>query len=452
MLRKDLNRVLMITLVVGATIGGGIFITPGSLASAGGSGSMVGFIITFIGGLALAYVFSQLGYSNPVSNGLYEYPKSAFGKFMGATVGWAYWVFMWASTPSILIGLAGYLAFWIPAFDSNQTLIFLVGTVIIWIFTVINLRGIKSGATWGMWFTIAKLAGIAIFIVIGLTHIHLSNLTPILPNGPSSILPMLTILMYSFLGMESAVVMGEEGENKDVVRVGAFYSYIIIALLYGLVLFVSFGAMPSADLANSSKSLVDVSKITMGGLGQNFIAIIALISIVGGVVSSIPLVGRISLAMARDGFFPKGMASINKNGAPHTSLIVGAICSNLLLATVLFKSTKAAFDFTMLITTLFGLIPYALTMVSIIILKVNQPDTYTFAGSRWTKILVASIVAFIFTGLAIYGSGAEPAMWALLTIVIAGPALWAYLVLRAHSEAKSAVTKVAVTLTPSGDD
>jgi len=42
--------------------------------------------------------------------------------------------------------------------------------------------------------------------------------------------------------------------------------------------------------------------------------------------------------------------------------------------------------------------------------------------------MVTAIIAFIFAALAIYGSGAEVAMWALLTIIIAGPALWAYLV------------------------
>ena len=427
MLKKDLKPILMIALVIGATIGGGIFTVPSSAAAIAGSGAIIGFLVAGVAALAMAFVFGELGFSHPVSNGLYEYTKSAFGNFMGAVVGWCYWIFMWSGVTSVLIGFMGYLAYFIPGVDENPWAMFLIITALIWVFVVINIAGVKTGATWGMVFTIIKLVGLAAFIIVGLTKINFANFTPLLPQGGGSIIATLAFFFWCFCGIESAVTVGEEAQDAETVRKGSVWGTLAIVIVYGLTLFVCFGVMSSIDLANSNKALIDVANLSLGSWSGIFMSIVAAISIIGCANNTVLLTGRISYAMAQDGMFPKMFGTTNNSKAPASSIILGAVCANLLLITVLFKSTRAAYDFTLLFATLFCLIPFVLTMVATIILKVTHPERYKFDTKRWPLIVICSIVGFVFCVVAIWGAGFESMVWGFLTIVVGAPVLWAWL-------------------------
>jgi APA family basic amino acid/polyamine antiporter len=427
MLKKDLNPILMITLVIGATIGGGIFTVPSSAAAIAGPGTILAFAIAAVAAIAMAYVFGELGYSHPVSNGLYEYTKSAFGNFMGGVVGWCYWIFMWSGVTAVLIGFMGYLANFFPGVDGNPIAMFLIITAIIWLFVCINVAGVKTGATWGMVFTILKIVGLGVFIIFGLTKINFANFTPFLPQGSGSIVPALTFLFWSFCGIESAVTVGEEAKDRETVRKGSVLGTLAIIAVYGLTLFACFGVMSSVDLANSNKGLVDVANLSMGNWGGFFMTIIAAISILGCAHDTVLLTGRTSYAMAQDGMFPKFFGTTNDKKSPKSSLILGGVCANLLLITVLFKSTRAAFDFTLLFATLFLLIPYILTLVATFVLKATKPETYKFDAKRWPLMVVCCIIGFIFCVMAIWGSGQEAMVWGFLTIIVGAPILWAYI-------------------------
>jgi len=140
----------MTALVIGATVGSGIFVLPGSLAESAGPASIISFLLAAFGSYGLAYVFAELGIRSPVSNGLYEYPKQAFGEMIGAINGWCYWIFMWSGISAVLIGLMGYLALWWPALADNGWLQLILGTILLWIFTFINTQKVEVGATWGV--------------------------------------------------------------------------------------------------------------------------------------------------------------------------------------------------------------------------------------------------------------------------------------------------------------
>ena len=94
--------------------------------------------------------------------------------------------------------------------------------------------------------------------------------------------------------------------------------------VYGLILFVAFGAMPSAELAESQKPLSDLARLFMGDFGANFIAIIAVCSIIGVMNNTILLTGRTSYAIARDGLFPQVFSKTNKYGVPSGNIILGS--------------------------------------------------------------------------------------------------------------------------------
>jgi len=77
----------LIALVVGSMIGGGIFSLPQNIAErAAGAAVLIGWAITAVGMLALAFVFQTLANRKPeLDSGVYAYAKAGFGDYMGET-------------------------------------------------------------------------------------------------------------------------------------------------------------------------------------------------------------------------------------------------------------------------------------------------------------------------------------------------------------------------------
>src|SRR5687767_15535166 len=89
-LRRTLSLRDLIFIVVGTVIGSGIFLTPGGVVRAAGSGGMALLAWTIGGVLSLlgALTFAELGASRPQSGGMYVYLRDAFGPLLAFLFGW----------------------------------------------------------------------------------------------------------------------------------------------------------------------------------------------------------------------------------------------------------------------------------------------------------------------------------------------------------------------------
>ena len=90
----------LIALVVGSMIGGGIFSLPQNMAARADVGAvLIGWGITAVGMLALAFVFQTLANRKPeLDSGVYAYAKAGFGDYMGFSSAWGYWISAWLAT------------------------------------------------------------------------------------------------------------------------------------------------------------------------------------------------------------------------------------------------------------------------------------------------------------------------------------------------------------------
>lgn len=84
-------------LVVGSMIGGGIFSLPQNMAASADVGAvLIGWAITAVGMLTLAFVFQTLANRKPeLDGGVYAYAKAGFGDYMGFSSAWGYWISAW---------------------------------------------------------------------------------------------------------------------------------------------------------------------------------------------------------------------------------------------------------------------------------------------------------------------------------------------------------------------
>ncbi|RBH49233.1 arginine-ornithine antiporter, partial [Pseudomonas sp. MWU13-2860] len=120
---KKLGVVPLTALVVGAIVGSGIFSLPQNMAEGAGAGAiLIGWAITFVGMLALAFVFQMLASRKPeVSGGVYGYAKAGFGDYMGFNSAWGYWISAWIGNVSYFVVMFSALDFWVPAFGDGNT-------------------------------------------------------------------------------------------------------------------------------------------------------------------------------------------------------------------------------------------------------------------------------------------------------------------------------------------
>src|ERR1022692_2844054 len=137
---------MCVALVVGNSIGSGVFLLPSALAPYG-LNSLLAWGFTAIGALVLALVFSQLSRAHPQAGGPYAYVHLAFGPFTAFIVAWGYWISIWVGNAAIATGAVSYLTPlmplmpWIdsvPGSSAAITLFFL------WTLTAVNVYGIKE--------------------------------------------------------------------------------------------------------------------------------------------------------------------------------------------------------------------------------------------------------------------------------------------------------------------
>ena len=106
------------SLVLGNMIGSGVFLLPASLAVYGGI-SIFGWIVSSIGALLLAKVFSTLSKNFPKAGGPYAYTRMGFGDFPAFLVAWGYWISICATNAAITVALLSYLTVFFPALSGN---------------------------------------------------------------------------------------------------------------------------------------------------------------------------------------------------------------------------------------------------------------------------------------------------------------------------------------------
>ena len=111
---RSLSFGKMVAVIVGTTIGGGIFTTAGDMAASGAhtASVLIGWLVAGLGMLCLMMCFFGLNKYRPeLTNGIYSYAKEGFGEFMGFNSAWGYWlsaIFAQTSYFTLLFGTASY--------------------------------------------------------------------------------------------------------------------------------------------------------------------------------------------------------------------------------------------------------------------------------------------------------------------------------------------------------
>lgn len=406
-------------LVVGSMIGSGIFALPSQMAASAAPGPLlIGWAVTGVGMLMLAFVFQTLVTRKPdVDGGVYGYARAGFGNYVGFTSAWGYWVSAWVGNVGYLVLLASTLGYWWPSFTGGNTLrAILVASVVLWVVQFLTLRGVHSAAFVNTLVTIAKVVPILTFIAVAAVGFKAGlftadvwgHSTTIDGAGLGSTLDqvknMMLVTVWVFIGVEGAAVYSQRaGKRSDVGKATVFGFLGVLALLLAVNL-LSYGLMAQAKVAGlSDPSMSALMKDQVGSWGAAFISIGLLVSLLGALISWVLLSVEILRLPARDHVLPKILAHENSRGAPDVALWLTNLCVQAMLLWTLFNSSTYT-DLIYLATSLI-LLPYLWSAAYQVLLAVRG-ETYGHGPGR-TRDLLVGLVALAYAVWLVYAGGWE---------------------------------------------
>jgi len=398
-------------LVIGNTIGMGIFLQPASLAPFGHN-ALIAWAITIFGTVLLALIFAHLARRMAQADGPYEYIRATQGDGVAFLAMWCYWVSCWVTNAALAVGVVGYLVAVVPALGSIPPVLVAVG--LIWLFVIVNLLGVRTGGGVQIVTTIVKLVPMVVIIALGIWTLvadpgaYTQNL-PTTPVTMPSVLAASAIVLYAMLGIESAAVpAGQVRDPERTIPRATLAGTLITALVYVGVTVIALFIVPQATLSASSAPFVEVLNRLSNAGGGRWLALFIVVSGLGCLNGWTMLVGELTRTLAARGFVPEPLERCNRYGAPAAALIVTGLMASVLALMNYSKSLVDGFTFLTIVITAANLPLYLCCALALIVLWRRAPGTVSSAV-LWLGLGGAFYTVFVF-----FGVGMKPLILALL--------------------------------------
>lgn len=354
---RGIGRWDLTAIAINTVIGTGIFILPARVFGLIGSYSLMAFVVCAVIVGLIVVCFSEVSSRFHATGGMYLYAKEAFGPEIGFEVGWLYWIVRVATFAANCNAILIYLGFFFSGATEGPLRIAIISAVVVGIVAV-NLLGVRESAIMTNVFTVGKIVPLLLFAAIGVFFIEPGNFNFSAAPAYSDFSAAVLLLIYAYVGFEAAVIPAGETKNPEKnVPFALLTSLAFCAVLYIIVQVVAIGTLPG--LAESNTPLADAAGNFLGSFGGGFIAIGALISVLGNLNGGFLAASRIPFAMAEQKELPNALARTHtKYKTPHLSiLITGAV----ILALTIFTTFLTA----VAIATITRLLVYATTCLAL---------------------------------------------------------------------------------------
>lgn len=417
----------LVALVVGSMIGGGIFSLPQNMAASADVGAvLIGWVITAVGMLTLAFVFQTLANRKPtLDGGVYAYAKAGFGDYMGFSSAWGYWISAWLGNVGYFVLLFSTLGYFFPIFGEGNTPAAVIGaSVLLWAVHFLVLRGIKEAAFINLVTTVAKVVPLVLFVLIAVFAFKLEIFTadiwgiknPDLGSVMNQVRNMMLVTVWVFIGIEGASIFSSRAEKRSDVGKATVIGFITVLLFLMLVNVLSLGIMTQPELAKlQNPSMAAVLEHVVGHWGAVLISVGLIISLLGALLSWVLLCAEIMFAAAKDHTMPEFLRKENANHVPVNALwLTNAMVQVFLVITLFSASTYLSLIY---LATSMILVPYLWSAAYALLLAVRG-ETYENALAERKKDLFIGAVALIYAVWLLYAGGTK---YLLLSALLYAP-------------------------------
>jgi len=419
-----------LAVIIGNTIGAGIFRAPGTIAQQ--LPSPVPFLLVWIVGGVYALLGSiclaELGTMIPRSGGQYIFSRYALGEYAGFIVGWSDWISTCGTTAAVSLVIGTFSGALIPALDGKAPAI---AAAVAIFFAVLQWRGIVWGSNIQNFTSLLK--ALAFFLLIAAAFIlgGGGSLTRSEPQTASvvtfsAVILSLQTVIYTYDGWNGVIYFSEEVKNpgRDIPRallggvltIAAIYLLVNVALLY---------VLPMSQIAGKEFAAGEAANVVFGSKGDTIFRSLTIVSMLSGINAYHLMSTRVLFAISRDGLFTKKAAEVNEGGTPTVALFLSTAVAVLF---ILFGQT---FDRVITVLAFFFVANYILSFISLFVLRQREPDTprpYRVWGYPVTPALaLIGSIAFLVGAIA---ADTKNSVYALGLLAVSYPVFWMMKLLR----------------------
>lgn len=391
-------------LVVGHTIGVGIFLTPAELIGALASPALTFGLWLTCGALVLAgaFAFGELASRYPQAGGVYVYLREAWSEPIAFLYGWQCLLIMDPGiTAALALGVAPYLVVLWPAAAGMERWLAL-GTV--WALALVTLGGLRLSSRVLNLLTAFKVLALVAIVVTALVFGQgsWSHFSPFASrrSGAPAIGEALGLgligAFYSFGGFwEASRVAGEVRDPRLQLPRALALGVTIVTLAYVVTTLAFLYLVPSEQMGTASAFAQRAGEALLGRTGPLALSSIVVVSVLASALALLVMAPRLYLAMGRDGLFPAALSAISpvtKTPARATALL--SSIASLFVLSGSFPQVVALF----MCTTLAFL---ALAAAGLFRVRRRQPATDGFrcpgypATPALFVLFVLTVIAFI---------------------------------------------------------
>lgn len=432
---KKLGLSALIALVVGSMIGSGVFGLPQNFASVASPGALlIGWVITGIGMLALAFIYQNLSSRCPdLEGGIYSYARAGFGDFVGFQSAWGYWFSAWLGNVSYAVLLFSAVSFFFPVFGEGNNLASLVGaSAVLWIVHALVLRGVKDAAWINTILTVVKVLILFIFIVAAFIAFRLGVLRADFwgrlmqaeggsPGVFAQVKDTMLVTTWVFIGIEGATVVSARAARRRDIGKATVIGLLGALAIYVLVSVLSMGILDQATLAGlKNPSMAGVLESIVGAWGAKFVAAGVVLSVAGALLAWTLFAAELPRVAAQDGIFPAIFARENMRNSPAVSLwITNALVQVFLLLAFYYQ---AGYQVLFSIATAAILPPYLFSAA--FSLKLVWTRDYYRPEESVAFDWILSIVATVYAVWLCFAAGSSMLLTSLLFIPGVAVYIW----------------------------
>ncbi len=434
-LKRSLSLFDLTMIAVGSSIGSGIFLTPSLIAQQIDSPLWILGLWLIAGVMTLcgALTYAELGAMVPRAGGVYAFLTEGYGGLIGFLYGWAYFLVVnTGALGALAVAFSTYFGYFVPLSSSGQLAVAITGIALV---TVINVLGVKAGGVFSDIFTVLKLAGIGILLVVGFgwgssatTHFF----SPISKTGgglTSALTLAFVSILWSYGGWQHATFTAAEAKDPQrTVPRALIFGAAIVALVYVAANVAYMFLLSPSQIGNSPRVAADALSAVMGPVGGTIISLTIFISTFGTTGIYTLTAPRIYFAMANDGVFFKKVAEVH----PRFQTPMFAILSQSVWAIVLllfWGTYEKLISYVVFTDWIF----FALAAIAIFILRKKQPDAYRpykTPGYPITPLIFISIAVWFVINTLIERSQESGAGLAFLALGIPVYYFWKQRLLR----------------------
>ena len=325
------NRHLQM-IALGGAIGTGLFYGSASTIALAGPAVMLSYLI---GGVVIFFIMRMLGemaVDEPVSGSFSYYATKYWGKFPGFLSGWNYWFNYVLVSMAELTAVGIYMQFWYP--DMPQWIAALVCLVVI---TVVNLINVRLCGEFEFWMALVKISAVVLMIVLGLCLLfgsgqpfpeNISNIWQnggFMPNGWWGLALSITVVMFSFGGIELIGITAGEAENPDHTIPKAINQVIWrILIFYVGTMAVLMALWPWNKVGMEASPFVQIfSNVGVPAAAHilNFVVLTAAVSVYNSAIYSN---SRMLYGLAMKNEAPEFLGKLSKRGVPVNGIFVSS--------------------------------------------------------------------------------------------------------------------------------